>query len=283
MDDLLPSFYRECNFKKLSKNAIINYQKAFKCYRRFYSELTIDNYLEWSDWLKDNYAPSSANLYLMLLRAFANWAYEEGEISFKLPSVQITPRPRKPQVIDDQILAKLIEATKRLDRPMAVRAELIIRLLLDTGIRKSELVGIKVKDIDFDDMSIQVTGKGEKPRFVYFGYRTARCLDRYLRIRKTFKHAHSDFLLLGQQGAIGGNGVRQIIFRICDLAKVPRINLHAFRHTFAHDWLASGGSDRDLMRVAGWSSDAMLSVYGSERADERAAGSHRRLSRGDRV
>ena len=69
----------------------------------------------------------------------------------------------------------------------------------------------------------------------------------------------------------------------CDDAGLPRIHPHQLRHTWAADFLANGGQERDAMRLAGWRSDSMLSRYGSATADARAAAAARRLKRGDRV
>lgn len=290
--ELEPSFYRECKYKDLAELSIRNYRRTFKVYRDWlsnngypidYTCLEAERYLEWSEWLRENRAPSTANLYLILVRSFVTWAHGEGEVDNVLPRITIPPAARKPQVIEDDLLTKLLKATKQEKRQLAIRAELIVRLLLDTGIRRSELVGIKTTDIDMEDLSIKVLGKGNKSRLVYFGNNTARALDRWLRVRKQFPGHATPWLLLGQQGRLKANGVRQLIYKLCDVAGIKRINLHAFRHTFCHDFLESGGSERDLMRLAGWTTDTMLDIYGAERAQQRASGSHKRLSRGDRV
>jgi site-specific recombinase XerD len=112
---------------------------------------------------------------------------------------------------------------------------------------------------------------------VPFGAKTARALARYLRVRALHPHARSPRLLLGQRGPMTPDGARDVLNAHAAQAGVADVQPHRFRHTLAHRWLASGGQERNLMMLAGWRSDDVLSRYAASTAVERAHDAHRRL------
>ena len=229
--------------------------------------------------------PATAQTRYKGVKRFFSWLELEGEIEgspmlrMKAPTVPEEP----PEVLTQQALEKLLKACDGKDF-ISRRDRALLAFLIDTGSRRGEVVGMKLLDLDLEAQTARIVGKGNRPRTVAFGRKTSVDLDRYLRARAQHTQAPSPMVWIGLHGAIGGGGLHQIIKKRAVQAGIDqRIFPHIFRHGFAHSWKAAGGSEEDLMQLAGWRSYTMMARYGKSVASERARAAHGALSPRDRL
>jgi site-specific recombinase XerD len=250
--------------------------------------------------LVETRSASTAKTRYGALQAFFGWLVRKEEIG-ESPMVKLHP-PFVPEVpiavLDDETLKRLLaltdtraECTHRKglggrcgactfnDR----RDHAIVRLFIDSGMRRQEMAGIALADVDLEQNVVRVMGKGRRVRVVPYGNKTALAMRKYLRARAKHPKATGESALwLGKAGAFGQGGVAQMIEKRGNELGV-HLHPHQFRHTAAHRWITAGGTEGDLMRLAGWRQRAMLDRYGRAVAEDRARDAHRRLGLGDQL
>ena len=238
--------------------------------------LTPNELRAWLLALRETLAPISVAGYVRGLKAFGRWcAAEEIATAAALRGLQ---RPRVPhklvEPLDDAALRRMLDSA-------SVRDRAIVLLMLDTGLRLSELAGLRPSDLR-PDGSLKVMGKGARERIVPVGGVARQALVRYLRQANVADPGAAIFRSRGG-GVLGARGVQQVFKRLKTRAGVPgRCSPHTLRHTFARAYLVNGGDAFSLQRMLGHSTLDMVKRYVAL-ADTDLAQRHRTASPADRL
>lgn len=236
--------------------------------------------------------PATVSAYYRSLQPFWKWAIEEGLLdespmrNMKRPKV---PEQKPPVLTREQVerLMKVCQPHSRADFE-GYRDAAIVALLATTGIRRGELAGLTVNDVELNTREgvgvLRVLGKGGRKRDVPFGILATQALNRYKNQRKYHaKATATDRFWLGYRGPLTADGVRQVLERRGQAAGIPGMHAHLLRHYFNDQWSRAGGSESGVMQIAGWTTSSMPRRYAASTANQRAHDEYHRLGIGDRL
>lgn len=153
-----------------------------------------------------------------------------------------------------------------LSHPQGERNRAILETLYGCGLRVSELVNLRLSDLFFDEGYIQVTGKGDKQRFVPIGKTTKKFIGIYInhiRVHQKIQSGHEDVVFLNRRGKqLTRAMVYEIIKRLANqLGIEKKVGPHTFRHSFATHLLEGGADLRAIQLMLGHESITTTEIY----------------------
>ncbi len=259
---------------------------------RKYSNKTIlsykDDLIEYNEFLGNNFT-NILNIDMNIVNNYMKYLYDrkitKSSISRKLSSIRglynylvrediikenhfnKIQNPKRelylPKFLKDEELDKIFSVCNT-NNPTEERDTLIIELLYATGVRVSELVNIKIKDINREEKLIKVLGKGNKERMVIYNNHTKKALDIYLKDGYNyFNKKSSEYLILNKNGnKLSERYIREIINKKVSQASLDiKISPHTLRHTFATDILENGADLMTVKELLGHESLNTTSIY----------------------
>ena len=198
---------------------------------------------------------SSVSRKISTLKSFYKYMKNEGYMDYNPASTIKYPKREKslPKLVNANDLDSIIEVSKK--GPFGDRNSLIIELMYSTGVRVSELVNIKICDIDFSKKQIRIMGKGSYERFVFYGEKANILLSKYIDglRNKLLKGNNNNYLILNKDGSkITTRGIAKIIDSILKETSVKtNVSPHTLRHTFATHLLDNGCDLRSVQEMLG--------------------------------
>ena len=217
------------------------------------------------------------------LSALWTWSIAEGLAKTHIVRAVSRPKPEQPVIepySKKDVSAMLASCARTTSysrpgkrecsnaRPTALRDRALVLLLLDTGMRVSEITGDKMvdrlplllQDVDRRNLRVKVTGKGAKERIIPISPSTSKAIWRYLVTRPDAEP--SDPLFLGRAGyELSNTALLRVVKRLGQRAGISNVYIHRFRHTFAINFLRNGGNALELKRLLGHSSLDMVERY----------------------
>lgn len=271
MNTYLLSFYKYLETKDYSINTINSYKKDLNQFLIFCKNKNINNidykflrtYLSFL--YEKKYSKKTINRNISTLKSFFKYL-KKFDIIKDNPMLLISSVKEDktlPNYINYNDLEILFTIPDKTD-VLGFRNLLILELLYSLGVRVSELVNIKISDIDFENNRILIHGKGNKERIVLYGSNCSNLLIEYINnSRKKLLKIENDYLLLNKFGnKITDRAIRMIIEDIVNKSCLKlKISPHTLRHTFATHLLNEGADLKMVQQLLGHSSISTTGIY----------------------
>ncbi len=255
---------------KYSNNTIDSYMYELKLFQMYFKnqnilDITTDNIKNYIQKETKNIKVTSITHKITVLKSFYNFLVSDGLLA-KSPCISLK-MPKKDKLLP--VYLTIEEITKLLDieckNPYDYRNKAILELLYATGIRISELVNLKINNIDFKEDLVRVMGKGSKERIIPITDEAKKHLEEYIYKYRPIilKDKNTEFIFINRYGK---SLSRQSIFKFIKLECLKKgikkdISPHIIRHTFATHLLQNGADLRIIQELLGHSDITTTQIY----------------------
>jgi len=228
-------------------------------------------------------SPVSINCYVRSFRSFFSWLYRESYTD-ENQLAKLKP-PKFPQKLVDPLtdieLAAIVSAIDG-HTSWGARNISIILLLLDGGLRFTEVLTLEMSHLHIEECYVKVMGKGQKERIVPFGSSSQKALMKCI-FHFRLEPLTDDRVFLNLDGGpMTAAVLKLMIQRLGQVSGVPRLHAHLLRHTFAVNYLMNGGDVFTLQQILGHTTLEMVRHY-INLANAHVMTQHKRFSPVDRM
>ena len=216
--------------------------------------------------LQEEMKTVSVHGYYRTLNAFFGLLYAENYLTYN-PMKNVKPpkvASKAARTFTTEEIRKLLNCFDKTDF-FGLRNYIIMIALFSTGIRKTELLQIKLQDINVTTDLIRIDGKGRKERLVPIGRTFRRSLLQYLRQREEYlEDERCEYLFINRyKRRLRDSGLNEVFYKLRDELQITgeRVSSHTWRHTFAKTFLLNGGDVFSLQKIMGHTDIATTRIY----------------------
>ena len=229
--------------------------------KSFISELLLEEKIDIKKVKK--YNTKSISRKISSLKSFFKYSKKRKYIESNPASVLIFPKRAKnlPYFITETEIDKLLDGAKSID--LSILDKAIMELFYSTGIRLTELINLKVQNVNFQNKTIKVLGKGSKERIIPYGGKANTALKNYLEIRNICNIKNYDNFFIGNKGnKLYPMQVQRLVNKnLSGVTESKKKSPHVLRHTFATHMLDKGADIRAVKDMLGHESLSTTQIY----------------------
>ncbi len=260
--------------KRYAEHTLISYKNDLEQYHAFCREnghegmdLFFKTIREWVvSMMEQGYAPGSIHRKLSSLRSYCKYLIKLGELDADPVEKVLKPKLKKriPRFVEEKNLNALLDQHEFGDDFSGIRNKLIINLLYQTGMRRSELTGLTIHSLDRGQKLMKVLGKRSKERLIPIGQELIDEIEVYLDIRgKVFPEVDTHCLILTDHGKPAyPKLIYSVVHKYVGLVStLEKISPHLLRHTFATHMLNNGADLNAIKELLGHANLSATQIY----------------------